>query len=89
VQGAHASPTDRVRSNIEVCSKLQRFGPIRDLVQRVIVNIPERWMEEAGAHVARCLDHGGDPRRIAEWRNILCLANVGAKVQHDSAQLAG
>jgi hypothetical protein len=52
VQGAHAPPTDQVRSNVEVSSKFQRFGTIHDLVQRVIVNIPERWMEEAGADLA-------------------------------------
>jgi len=59
VQGAHASPTDRVCSNIEVCSKLQRFGTIHDLVQRVIVNITTT----DGRNFSEQLDYPkGDPR---------------------------
>ena len=58
-------------------------------MQRVIVNISERGMEEAGANVTRCIDHSGDPRRITTRCDVLCLAKVGTEVEHDASQLAG
>jgi len=89
VQRAHASAADWVGCNIKVRSKLQRFGTIHDLVQGLIVNIPERRMEKARADLTRCFDHRGDPRRVAPGCDVLSLAKMGTEVEHDAAQFSG
>jgi len=66
-------------------SKAQSFRTIHDLVQSLIVNIPERGVEKAWADIARCFNHCGDPRGIAAGCDALCLANVSTEVEHNAA----
>jgi hypothetical protein len=89
VQRTYAPPADRISRNIEVSSKPQRFGTIHYLLQGQMVNIPERRMEKAGADLARCFDHRGDPGRVTGRCDGLRLTDVGAEVEDNSAQFAG
>jgi len=89
VQRTDAPPADRVSGNIEVGSKPQCFGTIHYLLQALMVNIPERRMEKAGANLARGFDHRGDPGCVTGWSDVLCLTEVGAEMADNSAQFAG
>ena len=82
-------PTDWVTSNIEVGPKLDRFGTIHNLMQWLIVDVSERRMEEARAHLARRLDHRGNPRCVTAWCDVLCLAEVSVEVMNDPSKFRG
>src|ERR1700722_6485098 len=44
-------------------------------------------MKKARAHLAGCINHGGDPRGVATWSHVRDLAKVGAEMLNDPAQL--
>lgn len=74
-------------SDVEGGAKLQRLGTVHDLGQRLLVNISEHGMEEAGADVPACLDDSGNPGGIAARGDVIDLLKVGAEVADDTAQL--
>ena len=64
-----------------------RFGRVDDLTERLLVDIADLVVEEAGAHGAIGLDDGRDPGRVAARQREVARAVERAVVARQSPQL--
>src|ERR1700739_1918209 len=89
VQRTDTTPADWVVLDIEFAAELQCWRAIHDLLESVVVNVPERWMEKTWVNGSFGIDDRGNPRRIAARGHGLHLAQVDTKLLHDTPQLCG
>src|SRR5437879_5129359 len=85
IQRAHAVPANGMGRDIEASAKRERLRSIENLIQRFPgAQMPDRPVEEAGAHSAVGLDHRGGPRRITGRRLRIFVLQVTPKMLSDS-----
>src|SRR5712692_1321824 len=73
MQCTHALTTEWVTGHVELAPKGHRLVGVEDLGERLLMDIAQRPMKEAGAHGPVCLDDAGDPGRIADCRGKVSL----------------
>src|ERR1700678_3668326 len=87
MQRADTSLTNVVVLHVEARAKLQSFLAVDDVSECLAVDIPHRGVEETWTHVAGRLDHRGHPGCVATRSHVRDLAEVGAEMTDDFAQL--
>ena len=50
------------------------------------MNVSQHRMEKTGPDVARCFNHGRNPRRVTARREVFALSEVGAEMLNNAAQ---
>src|SRR5262252_4701395 len=76
----NALTADRIVGHVETAPKGHRLVGIENCCERLLMDVAQRTMKEAGTHCAIRLDDGGDPGRIADGSGKLSLPTQGVKV---------
>jgi hypothetical protein len=82
----NALTTDRITGHVEMAPKSHRVVGIEDVCKRLLMDVAQRPVKEAGAYCPICFDDGGDPGRIADSLGELSLSMQGAKVSRQPAE---